>query len=124
MIGIVRTVRTVRIVSTRGGSAFGGKTVKMEVKKFEAVTGLGVKGRMSEKQYHFGSSKYMKQVKVPDKESLGEIERMQEKGYTVLCLADEKKVLALFGVQELRIVRLVGVYLRNFCTHQEESTLL
>ena len=42
----------------------------------------------------------MKQVKVPDKESLGEIERMQEKGYTVLCLADEKKVLALFGVQD------------------------
>ncbi len=71
-----------------------------KVSDFKAVIGLGVKGKIDKKEYHFGSSRYMKDLDVITKENHKEIERMQEGGYTVLCLANDKQVLALFGVQD------------------------
>ncbi len=77
-------------------------TVKglQKVDGFKAVIGLGVKGKVGDKEYHFGSSRYMDDLKVLSKDSDKEIEKMQEKGYTVLCLSDDEHVLALFGVQD------------------------
>lgn len=70
------------------------------VQKFEALAGLGVKGEIGDKAYHFGSSGYMGSLGVLDKESRKEIDTMQEMGYTVLCLADDNELRALFGVQD------------------------
>lgn len=71
-----------------------------KVDDFKALTGLGVKGKFKGKAYHFGSSRYMDNLKVISKDSSKAIEQMQEKGYTVLCLSDDDHVLALFGVQD------------------------
>jgi Cu+-exporting ATPase len=73
---------------------------KIEIKEFKAITGLGVKGKIDDNEYFFGSSRYMEQLKVSDKKSDTEIGKMQNKGYTVLCLCDGKDILALFGVQD------------------------
>ena len=71
-----------------------------KVDGFKALVGLGVRGKVGGKEYHFGSSRYMDDLKVLSKDSHKEIEKMQEKGYTVLCLSDDENVLALFGVQD------------------------
>ena len=76
------------------------KNRESDVKDFKAITGLGVKGEIHGKTYHFGSSKYMEQLKTFNKDSEKEINKMQDKGYTTLCLADEKHILAIFGVQD------------------------
>lgn len=67
---------------------------------FRAHTGLGVSGKVKGKMYHFGSEGYMEELKFLTRELKEEVDRMEEKGYTVLCLSDEKEVLALFGVQD------------------------
>ena len=74
--------------------------IEETVKEFKAIVGLGVEGKIKEETYHFGSSKYMDQLKTLNNESNTEIEKMENKGYTVLCLADDKNILAIFGVQD------------------------
>ncbi len=71
-----------------------------EVKEFKAIAGLGVSGKIKNEPYYFGSSKYMERLKVLDKEGKKEVSRMQDNGYTLLCLADSKNILAMFGVQD------------------------
>lgn len=71
-----------------------------KVTEFKAMTGLGLKGKVDGHEFHFGSSRYMDELKVLNPANKKEIDSMQEKGYTVLCLADSKQILALFGVQD------------------------
>jgi P-type Cu+ transporter len=72
------------------------KTKSAKVDEFKALPGLGISGKVGNKTYYFGSSRYMKKLKVWE----NQIDKMEEKGYTVLCLADDKQILALFGVQD------------------------
>ena len=74
--------------------------LELEVKDFKAITGLGVEGKIGTKTYHLGSGKYMEQLKVLDENSKKEIDKMHDKGYTVLCLACDKGIFALYGVQD------------------------
>lgn len=74
------------------------KSKKSKVANFKSKTGLGISGKVDGEEYHFGSSTYMKELKLLKEES--EIKNMQSNGYTVLCLADSKQILALFGVQD------------------------
>lgn len=78
----------------------GVKNRESEVKNFNAKTGLGVEGVIDTHKYRLGSGKYMVQQNLTDNESQKEINALQEKGYTVLCLADEKRVIALYGVRD------------------------
>ncbi|MFC1608823.1 heavy metal translocating P-type ATPase [Patescibacteria group bacterium] len=78
----------------------GVKNLESEIKNFESIAGLGVKGVLQEKIYYFGSNKYMNQLNVLDQNNKKEIDEMNEKGYTVLCLSDNSNILALFGVQD------------------------
>ncbi len=71
-----------------------------KIDHFKAMTGLGVKGKLDGKEYYFGSSRYMNELNVLTKASETEINDMQERGYTVLCLADGGQIIALFGVQD------------------------
>jgi len=70
------------------------------VADFEAVTGLGVKGKIIGQIYHFGGSRYMQQLNVLHEKAAKPIIAMQDKGYTVLCLSDGSEIFALFGVQD------------------------
>lgn len=71
-----------------------------EVKEFVAQTGFGLQGQIAKKKYYIGNSKYMEQVGVQSSLSKEAINNMYDKGYTVVCLADETSVLALYGVQD------------------------
>jgi Cu+-exporting ATPase len=71
-----------------------------EITRFKAVPGLGVEGRIEGKTYYFGSSRFMHEWKVIDKKIEAKIDKLNKKGYTVLCLSDGKTVLALFGVMD------------------------
>jgi Cu+-exporting ATPase len=73
---------------------------KPDVQNFEAITGKGVKGNIEGKTYHLGSSSYMKELGVLKDEAEKLVSQWQEKGYTVLILADSEKVFGLFGVQD------------------------
>ncbi|MFC1616535.1 heavy metal translocating P-type ATPase, partial [Patescibacteria group bacterium] len=42
----------------------------------------------------------MSQLKILDQDSKKEIEKMYDNGYTVLCLSDQKNILAIYGVQD------------------------
>lgn len=76
------------------------KTSAIEVKNFKAISGLGVTGTINGKHFHFGSSKYMEQLKIEDEKSTKIIDDLHNKGYTLLCLADEKHIIGVFGVQD------------------------
>jgi Cu+-exporting ATPase len=76
------------------------KNFESEVKEFKAITGLGVEGEIGQKIYHFGSARYMRQLNVINESNQKEIDEMENKGYTVLCLSDGKEIMALFGVQD------------------------
>lgn len=71
-----------------------------EVKVFTALPGLGVSGEVDERLYSFGNRKYMEQIKTINQLSMEEISKMEEKGYTVLCLSDSEQIIALYGVQD------------------------
>jgi len=73
---------------------------ELPVKDFKAMTGLGVRGVIDSKPYHLGSSRYMKELKVLNSSVTSRIEALQDQGFTVLILSDEKTVLALFAVQD------------------------
>jgi len=73
---------------------------ELQVKDFKAMTGLGVRGMIEGKPYTLGSSRYMKELKVLNEATTSRIEALQDQGYTVLTLSDEKTVLALFAVQD------------------------
>ena len=73
---------------------------ELGVNRFEAVTGLGVKGNIDDKTYYLGSSRYMEELGVLNDTSAKLISDWQDKGYTVLSLSDENKILTVFGVQD------------------------
>lgn len=76
------------------------KMKQLSVTEFKAMAGQGLQGNIGGKTYYFGSSRYMAELKVLGADGKKEVETMQKKGYTVLCLADEKRLLGLFGVQD------------------------
>ena len=76
-----------------------GATV-MEVADFTALPGRGVRGRVGERLLHLGNHRLVEELGLcspATKEKLEELERM---GKTAVMLADEKAVLAIFGVAD------------------------
>ncbi len=77
-----------------------GKVQHLPVSDFKTLAGQGLQGKIDGKTYYFGSSHYMAELKVLGADGKNEVETMQKKGYTVLCLSDDKHLLGLFGVQD------------------------
>ena len=71
-----------------------------EVEDFKAITGKGVQGAVDEKTYSLGSLRYMRELNIELGTAEAKIQALQEKGHTVLVLADDKNVLCFFGVQD------------------------
>lgn len=77
-----------------------GKMAHHPVTEFRAEAGRGLRGKLGGKFYYFGSSHYMAEQKILSGQVEKEVEAMQQKGFTVLCLADEGRTLGLFGVRD------------------------
>lgn len=73
---------------------------EIEVNSVEAVTGKGIMAKYKNEKYHFGSLKYMKELKVDFGDALSGIDELQENGFTTLILSDGGEILAYFGVQD------------------------
>lgn len=66
---------------------------------FEALTGLGVKGRIGEKVYHLGNARLMDQLGIEIPQDLNQTVRShQEKGQTVTFLTDGKSILGFLAI--------------------------
>jgi len=73
------------------------KTAK-EVTNFKAITGKGVEATVDGTSYILGSVHYLKERNIELDQIL--LKKLQEKGYTILILADKKRALTLFGVRD------------------------
>ena len=68
------------------------------VNAFKAIIGKGVEADVEGKPYILGSVRYLKEKNIELNDSL--IKKLQEKGYTLLILANKKRALTLFGVRD------------------------
>ncbi|WP_369694445.1 heavy metal translocating P-type ATPase [Mailhella massiliensis] len=71
-----------------------------DVEDFEAVPGLGVRGRVEGRLYHLGSRRMMACLGLDSAELEGRIAALESRGRTVVALAGEEGVLALFAVAD------------------------
>lgn len=70
------------------------------VESFQAITGKGITGRISEHSYLLGSPRLFDEKGLLRKEHESLIQNMQEKGQTVICLAEENTVIGLIAIAD------------------------
>ncbi|OGA64342.1 MAG: 4-deoxy-4-formamido-L-arabinose-phospho-UDP deformylase [Betaproteobacteria bacterium RIFCSPLOWO2_12_FULL_67_28] len=77
-----------------------GSTPLLEVERFEALAGRGVRGAIGGASYALGNHRLAEELRVcgPDVEAV--LERFEAKGQTAVVLADERSVLAVFAVAD------------------------
>lgn len=76
------------------------KMQKLEVKEFENVTGLGIIGKVKNQRLILGNSKILKKYNIENKYKQDEDE-LTKKGNSIVYVADENKILALIGVNDI-----------------------
>ncbi len=72
----------------------------LRITEFAAIPGKGVRGTINGKTYVLGGARYLNELDLLDTDTQQQIAIWQEKGYTVLIVADETKALGIFGVQD------------------------
>lgn len=72
-----------------------------KVENFKALTGLGVRGIIDEKQVLLGNRKLMQQENILIADHFKEIENLEDDGKTVMLLAVEKRLVGLIAVADL-----------------------
>lgn len=72
----------------------------LETKKFEAISGLGVKGSVDGKEYFLGSSKFFKELNIDHEEFLNEIKRLESEAKTVVLVGDIKRAIGLLAISD------------------------
>jgi len=70
------------------------------VDDFAAIPGRGVRGRIAGRAYHFGNHRLIEELKLCSSELEARLDRLERQGKTVVLLADESRVLALFAVAD------------------------
>ena len=73
---------------------------KLEVKEFENITGLGIIGKTDNQKLILGNSKILKKYNIENTYSKDE-ETLSKEGNSIIYVADENKVLALIGVNDI-----------------------
>lgn len=73
---------------------------KLEVKEFGSVTGLGIIGRVNNQKLILGNSKILKEYNVENIYSKDE-EELAKNGNSIVYVANENKILALIGVNDI-----------------------
>ncbi|WP_338754183.1 cation-translocating P-type ATPase [Bacillus sp. FJAT-52991] len=70
-----------------------------EAADVQTIVGQGVSARMNEKSYFLGNENSLSHLSLPNKVK-EDIAQLKEKGYTLVAVADEDKVLGLFGISD------------------------
>ena len=73
---------------------------KLEVKEFENISGLGIKGIVDNQEFVLGSAKILEKYNIKNIYSKDE-EKLSEEGNSIVYVAKEKKILALIGVNDV-----------------------
>ena len=73
---------------------------KLEVKEFENISGLGIKGIVDNQEFILGSAKILEKYNIKNIYSKDE-EKLSEEGNSIVYVAKEKKILALIGVNDV-----------------------
>lgn len=73
---------------------------KLEVKEFENISGLGIKGIVDNQEFILGSAKILEKYNIKNIYSKDE-EKLSEEGNSIVYVAKENKILALIGVNDV-----------------------
>ncbi|MFT7183767.1 MAG: Cu+-exporting ATPase [Oceanicoccus sp.] len=73
---------------------------KLKTTDLKSIKGRGITGKVAGESAYMGSLKYMQELNLNFKEHEATLTKIEEKGQTILVLADSKKILAYFGVQD------------------------
>lgn len=87
-----------------------------EVDNFESLDGLGIIGNIDGKKYYAGNIKILEKYNIDIKDEFKEDEKkLSENGCSIIYLADDEKVLALIGVNDIIRENVTDVieYLKN-----------
>lgn len=76
------------------------KLEKFEVEEFENITGLGIIGKVNNQKLILGNSKILKEYNI-ENPYLQDEEEFTKKGNSIVYVANEDKVLALIGVNDI-----------------------
>lgn len=76
------------------------KLEKLEVKEFGSVAGLGIIGKVKDQKLILGNSKILKEYHV-ENVYYGDEEELTKKGNSIVYVANENKILALIGVNDM-----------------------
>ncbi|MBI4094599.1 MAG: copper-translocating P-type ATPase [Candidatus Liptonbacteria bacterium] len=71
-----------------------------KVTDFEAVAGLGVKGKIGNKEVHIGNSAFVESLGMDIKEFEVDVEKLQREAKTVVFLASEKKIIGILALAD------------------------
>ncbi|MBI2515097.1 heavy metal translocating P-type ATPase [Candidatus Wolfebacteria bacterium] len=71
-----------------------------EVKNFEAVAGLGVKGLVSNKEVMVGNTLFIESLGINTSEYAAHVSRLQDQAKTVVYAAAEKKIIAIIALAD------------------------
>jgi Cd2+/Zn2+-exporting ATPase len=74
--------------------------VLRQVDAFEALPGLGTSGLIDGTRYHLGNHRLIKEQGHDSDELKARLSALEQQGKTVIVLADERRVLALFAVAD------------------------
>ncbi|MGE0673737.1 MAG: cation-translocating P-type ATPase [Methylibium sp.] len=71
-----------------------------EVDGFEAITGRGVKGRISGQWYYLGNPRLLQELGIRNEAAEAALKKLESEGKTAITIATESAVLAVIGVAD------------------------
>jgi len=76
------------------------KIQPIEAKEFENISGLGIKGKINEKEIILGNSKMLEHFKIENKHKEDE-NQLAKEGNSIIYVVENKKIIALIGVNDI-----------------------
>lgn len=72
----------------------------LEVENFKNIPGVGLSGKVNDKEYLLGSHKILEQYHI-DNELLSDEENLSQNGNSIVYVVENKKIIALIGVKDI-----------------------
>lgn len=76
------------------------KIQQLEVKEFENISGLGITGKINEKEIILGNSKILEHFSIENKHKQNE-NQLTNEGNSIIYVVENKKIIALIGVNDI-----------------------
>lgn len=76
------------------------KIQQLEVKEFENISGLGITGKIDEKEIVLGNSKILEHFSIENKHKEDE-NQLTNEGNSIIYVVENKKIIALIGVNDI-----------------------